>query len=126
MMLHSQSPLDESWIEGLERHDIETELGLISVRTGGRSDGPPMVFWPSLMMTGTMWRYQYEHYASEHRVVLIDSPGFGQSEAQRKLIDLRDCSDCLLEILDALMISKSVLVGNSWGASSDFKTRDQQ
>nr|BFD80772.1 alpha/beta fold hydrolase [Streptomyces sp. Xyl84] len=67
------------------------------------------------MMDGTMWEYQYEHFAPTHRVVLIDSPGHGKSDALRKIIDLEDCSTVLVEILDALGIGKCVLVGNSWG-----------
>ncbi|WSQ15869.1 alpha/beta hydrolase [Streptomyces sp. NBC_01231] len=88
---------------------------MINVRVGGRCDGPAMVCWPSLMMDGTMWQYQYEYFAPTHRVVLIDSPGHGRSDALRKIIDLKDCSAALVEILDALDIDKCVLVGNSWG-----------
>ncbi|WP_449487813.1 alpha/beta fold hydrolase, partial [Streptomyces purpurascens] len=104
-----------NWPEGVTEKLIPTSLGLINVRVGGRSDGPAMVCWPSLMMDGTMWQYQYEHFAPTHRVVLIDSPGHGKSDALRKIIDLKDCSDALVEILDALGIDKCVLVGNSWG-----------
>ncbi|MFE9062971.1 alpha/beta fold hydrolase [Streptomyces violaceusniger] len=103
------------WLEGTAEKLIPTSLGLVNVRVGGRSDGPAMVFWPSLMMDGTMWQHQYEHFAPAHRVVLIDSPGHGKSDALRKIIDLEDCSDALVEILDALDIDKCVLVGNSWG-----------
>ncbi|MFE9558725.1 alpha/beta fold hydrolase [Streptomyces sp. NPDC006692] len=102
-------------LEGTTEELIPTSLGLINVRIGGRDDGRPMVFWPSLMMDGTMWAFQYEHFAPTHRVVLIDSPGHGRSDALRKTIDLEDCSTALVEILDALDIDKCVLVGNSWG-----------
>lgn len=94
---------------------IPTSLGLMNVREGGRADGPAMVFWPSLMMDGTMWRFQYEHFAPTHRVVLVDSPGHGRSDALRRIIDLKECADVLVEILDALGIDRCVLVGNSWG-----------
>ncbi|MEW2458496.1 alpha/beta fold hydrolase [Streptomyces albus] len=103
------------WLEGTTEKLIPTSLGLINVRDGGRRDGPAMVCWPSLLMDGTMWQYQYEHFAPTHRAVLIDSPGHGGSDALRKLIDLKDCADALVEILDALDIDKCVLVGNSWG-----------
>ncbi|MEV6125915.1 alpha/beta hydrolase [Streptomyces violaceusniger] len=103
------------WLEGTTEKLIPTSLGLVNVRVGGRPDGPAMVFWPSLMMDGTMWQHQYEHFAPTHRIVLIDSPGHGKSDALRKIIDLEDCSDALVEILDALDIGKCVLVGNSWG-----------
>jgi len=102
-------------LEGVTEKLIPTPLELINVRVGGRPDGPAMVCWPSLMMDGTMWQYQYEHFAPTHRVVLIDSPGHGKSDAVCKIIDLKDCSDALVEILDALDIDKCVLVGNSWG-----------
>jgi len=32
---------------------IETNLGQICIRRSGQ--GNPMIFWPSLMMDGTMW-----------------------------------------------------------------------
>jgi 3-oxoadipate enol-lactonase len=95
---------------------IQTSLGLINVREGGLADGPAMVCWPSLMMDGTMWRYQYEHFAPTYRMVLIDSPGHGRSDPLRKRIDLKDCADVLVEVLDAVGIDKCVLLGNSWGA----------
>lgn len=102
-------------LEGVTEKLIPTSLGLVNVHVGSRSDGPAIVFWPSLMMDGTMWQYQYEHFAPTHRVVLIDSPGHGKSDALRKIIDLKDCSDAVVEILDALEIDKCILVGNSWG-----------
>ncbi|MFF3139859.1 alpha/beta fold hydrolase [Streptomyces mirabilis] len=104
-----------NWLEEVTEKLIPTSLGLINVRVGGRSDGPAMVCWPSLMMDGTMWQYQYEHFAPTHRLVLVDSPGHGKSDALRKIIDLKECADALVEILDALDIDKCVLVGNSWG-----------
>jgi 3-oxoadipate enol-lactonase len=107
---------DESWIDALELRQIDTSLGVVAVHIGGNQDGPAMVFWPSLMMTGTMWRFQYEHYAAGYRIVLIDSPGIGKSEALREHIGMRECSNCLVEILDALKIEKCIFVGNSWGA----------
>ena len=107
---------DENWIDALETRLIETGLGVVAVHLGGNDDGPAMVFWPSLMMNATMWRFQVEHYASRYRIVLIDSPGIGQSEALRKIIDLRDCSNILVEILDTLGITRCVFIGNSWGA----------
>ncbi|PWI42568.1 alpha/beta fold hydrolase [Streptomyces sp. ICBB 8177] len=107
--------MNANWLEELTEALIPTSLGLVNVRVGGRPEGPAMVCWPSLMMDGTMWRYQYEHFAPTHRVVLVDSPGHGKSDALRKLIDLKDCADVLVEILDALGIDRCVLVGNSWG-----------
>lgn len=104
-----------NWLDEITEKLIPTSLGLINIREGGRADGPVMVCWPSLMMDGTMWRYQFEHFAPTHRMVLFDSPGHGKSDALRKIIDLKDCADVLVEVLDSLGIDKCVLVGNSWG-----------
>ena len=106
---------DESWADALESRLIPTKLGLIHVRVGGNPDGPAMACWPSLMMDGTMWRFQYEHFAPKYRMVLIDSPGHGRSDALRKIIDLKDSADVLVDLLDALDIDKVILLGNSWG-----------
>ncbi|WP_197284927.1 alpha/beta fold hydrolase [Sciscionella sediminilitoris] len=39
----------------------------------------------------------------------------GAAQAHRPFIDLKDCADVLVTVLDALGIGKCVLVGNSWG-----------
>jgi 3-oxoadipate enol-lactonase len=99
----------------LDQQKIRTRLGLINVRIGGNSDHPVMVCWPSLMMDGTMWRFQYEHFAPTHCMILIDPPGHGRSDALRRIIDLKECADALVEILDELSVERCILVGNSWG-----------
>ena len=118
--INQQSPVDrpaaEAWLTDLPEQHVQTRLGLVSVRVGGKPDGPPMVFWPSLLVDGSMWRYQYEHYAPTHRVVLIDPPGAGKSEPLRRTFDLAECGECLVAILDALEISQCLFVGTSWGA----------
>jgi len=107
--------MTDNWLQDVSERLIPTSLGLINVRDGGRREGPPLIFWPSLMMDGTMWRHQYEHFAADHRVVLVDSPGHGKSDALRRIIDLKECADALVQIQDALGIDKAVLIGNSWG-----------
>ncbi len=110
------SSADEVRLTGSTETRIPTALGHINVRVGGKEGAPAMVFWPSLMMTNTMWSYQFEHYVPRYRVVLIDSPGVGKSDALRKMISLEDCAGILVQILDALKIEKCFFLGNSWGA----------
>jgi len=107
---------DEDRIIGSVSKRIKTSVGWINVRVGGNEGGPAMVFWPSLMMEGSMWSYQYEHYASEYRVVLIDSPGVGASDPLRKPVYLEDSAEIVIAILDALGIDRCIFGGNSWGA----------
>lgn len=106
----------ETWTVSSTEQLIPTVLGRLNVRVGGKTDDPVMVCWPSLLMNHSMWRFQYEHYAATHRVVLIDAPGIGKSEALRKVISLEECAECLVALLDALDVRKCLFVGNSWGA----------
>ena len=106
----------DPWTTGTQEQLIPTSLGAINVRIGGKADGVAMIFWPSLLMNGSMWRYQYEHYAPTHLVVLVDAPGIGKSTPLTRTITLEECSECLVTILNALGIEKCILVGNSWGA----------
>lgn len=46
-----------NWLEDVTERLMPTSFGLVNVRVGGRTEGPAMVCWPSLMMDGTMWRY---------------------------------------------------------------------
>jgi 3-oxoadipate enol-lactonase len=97
----------------LRKQRIATLLGEINVHLIG--NGPAMVCWPSLMMTGQMWRGQVDHFASSHKMVLIDSPGHGESDPLDRYFTLEECALCLTQILDQLEIEDCVLLGNSWG-----------
>jgi 3-oxoadipate enol-lactonase len=97
----------------LRKRRIATVLGEINVHLVGT--GPAMVCWPSLMMTGQMWRGQVDHFASSHKMVLIDPPGHGESDPLNRYFTLEECALCLSQILDQLEVEGCVLVGNSWG-----------
>jgi len=107
---------DEQRIKDAIERRILTVAGTVNVHAGGRQDGTAFVFWPSLMMEGSMWSYQYEHFAPSYRVVLIDSPGIGKSEPLRRPIDLAESAEVLVQILDALQIERCIFAGNSYGA----------
>jgi pimeloyl-ACP methyl ester carboxylesterase len=97
----------------LPKQRIATLLGKINVHVVG--NGPALVCWPSLLMTGEMWRGQVHHFASSHKMVLIDSPGHGESDPLNPHFTLEECALCLRQIVDQLEIEDCVLVGNSWG-----------
>ena len=92
---------------------VDTTLGRLRVRTVG--SGHPIVFWPSLLMTGDMWSAQAEHFSADHLVILIDSPGHGGSERLTGPFTFDDCARCIVDVLDAFELERSHLVGNSWG-----------
>jgi 3-oxoadipate enol-lactonase len=92
---------------------IDTVLGRIRVRTRGSGEG--IVFWPSLLMNGDMWTAQADHFAGDRRVVLVDSPGHGQSEKLTAPFTFDDCARCIVDVLDGLGMERAHFVGNSWG-----------
>ncbi|WXA82094.1 alpha/beta hydrolase [Pendulispora rubella] len=75
-----------------------------------------MMFWPSLLMDGTMWSSVAAHFESRYRVVLVDSPGHGESDPLVRKFAFDECARCIAELLDGLEIAKTIFVGNSWGA----------
>lgn len=66
-------------------------------------------------MTGDMWLAQAEHFVSSHRVILVDPPGHGGSQALSSMFEFADCARCIADILDALGVERAHVVGNSWG-----------
>lgn len=92
---------------------VPTVLGRVRVEVSG--DGPPILFWPSLLMTGSLWSAQVEHFAATHTVVAIDPPGHGGSEPLRAGFGFGDCARTVEQILDELGFDSTHFVGNSWG-----------
>jgi 3-oxoadipate enol-lactonase len=97
----------------LDHVTVDTALGRIGVQTAG--DGDAILFWPSLLMTGDMWSAQAEHFAARHRVVLIDPPGHGESQALTGPFTFEECARCIVDVLDGLGFDRAHFVGNSWG-----------
>lgn len=100
-------------MESISR-DVATPLGRIRVQTAG--DGPAMLFWPSLLMTGELWSAQVAHFSATHTTIAVDPPGHGASEPLTRSFTFDECVGVLTAILDELDIEQTVIVGNSWGA----------
>jgi 3-oxoadipate enol-lactonase len=94
-------------------HSVETLLGSVRVQVGGSGDA--MLFWPSLLMTGDMWAAQADHFGTGHQVILVDPPGFGESQKLTKTFTFEECARCIADILDGLGVKRAHFIGNSWG-----------
>jgi 3-oxoadipate enol-lactonase len=97
----------------LREQTVDTVLGRIRVQVGG--SGSPIVFWPSLLMTGDMWLGVAENLIARRQVVLVDPPGQGGSQPLTDFFSFADCARCVADILDGLALDKAHFVGNSWG-----------
>ncbi|MFI6678019.1 alpha/beta fold hydrolase [Kribbella sp. NPDC050470] len=100
-------------LDGLQDRYVDTVLGRIRLRVGG--SGPAMVFWPSLMMDGTLWSGQAAHFADRFQVILVDPPGHGDSTPLTGPFSFEQCAEVITKILDDLGVGKAHLVGNRWG-----------
>jgi len=94
-------------------HDVPTVLGRIRVRTDG--DGPAMLMWPSLLMNGDLWAAQAVHFADRFRVLVVDPPGHGASEALTRGFTFEECATVIEQVLDHLGVTRAHVLGNSWG-----------
>ncbi|WP_350281208.1 alpha/beta hydrolase [Kribbella sp. HUAS MG21] len=92
---------------------VETVLGRIRLRVDG--SGPAMLFWPSLLMDGTLWSAQAAHFADRFQVILVDPPGHGGSAPLTGTFSFEQCADVIVAILDDLGVERAHLIGNSWG-----------
>ncbi|MDT5109318.1 MAG: 3-oxoadipate enol-lactonase [Mycobacterium sp.] len=92
---------------------VDTVLGEIRVQVSGT--GQPIMFWPSLLMTGDMWSAQAAHFGRDHQVILVDSPGHGKSQKLTAPFTFAECTQCIVDVLDGLDVERAHFVGNSWG-----------
>jgi 3-oxoadipate enol-lactonase len=97
----------------LRDETVNTALGRIRLQVGG--SGSPILFWPSLLMTGDMWHGVAADLIDRHRVVLIDPPGQGGSQPLTGMFTFAECARSVGDILDGLGIEQAHFVGNSWG-----------
>jgi 3-oxoadipate enol-lactonase len=94
-------------------HDVPTALGRLRVRTAGV--GPAMLMWPSLLMDARLWSAQVKHFSGRFRVIAVDPPGHGSSEALTKPFTFDECATVICEVLDHFGIDRAHVLGNSWG-----------
>jgi 3-oxoadipate enol-lactonase len=97
----------------LREQTVDTVLGRIRLQVGG--SGSPIVFWPSLLMTGDMWHGVADSLIARRQVILVDPPGQGGSQSLTDFFSFDDCARCVADILDGLGLDKADFVGNSWG-----------
>jgi 3-oxoadipate enol-lactonase len=97
----------------LRERTVDTVLGTVRVQIAGA--GAPIMFWPSLLMSGDMWHGVADHLVARSQVVLVDPPGHGGSQPLTNMFTFGDCARCVVDILDGIGLHQAHFVGNSWG-----------
>ena len=77
--------------------------------------GPPLLFVHGLSGCWQNWLENIEEFASDHRVIAVDLPGFGQSEMPAKEISITCYAEAIDELMEELDIETARIVGNSMG-----------
>jgi 3-oxoadipate enol-lactonase len=97
---------------------VRTRLGRWFYEERGkvkREGDPTIVLLHGLLFDGGMWRAQVEPLTELGRVIVIDGPGHGKSEAPPRF-SLEDHADALgIDAFGELRIKRAVLCGLSWG-----------
>lgn len=81
----------------------------------GNPDGPPMVWLGSLGTTTEMWERQISMFGADHRCVLVDHPGHGESEPPDGPLSIESMADAVADALDGVGIERADVVGLSLG-----------
>ena len=96
---------------------LRTRLGRWYYQERGepkKKGDPAILLLHSLLCDGRMWAAQVEPLAALGRVVVIDGPGHGKSEAPPKF-SLEEHADALYDALSELGADRAIMIGLSWG-----------
>ena len=88
-----------------------------NVKVTGRDDGPPMLFAHGFGCDQHMWRFVAPAFEDEHRVVLFDYVGAGESDAAaydpERYGSLDGYAEDVLDVCRALELEDAIFVGHS-------------
>ena len=105
----------------LPSQTIPTHLGRLAVYDTGtppRSASPAhvLVFWHAILADHHIYDAQVAALRGRHRLILIDGPAHGASDAVSGGFSIAQCAQAQAQVLDALEITQPVVViGTSWG-----------
>lgn len=77
--------------------------------------GPPVLLVHGLGGSWQMWHRNIAELAAEHRVLAVDLPGFGRSDALDPATGIRGYALALAQVLDHAGVDRAVVVGHSLG-----------
>ncbi len=106
-------------INGLEKHELDTESGRMTVWEGG--SGPTLVLLHGAGDQAGAWARTIGGLISDYRVVIPDLPGHGGSDPHSGPIHMEQLLDGIDRVMDAYCADEPVtIIGNSMGAWLGF------
>jgi len=80
-------------------------------------EGPPLLLINGIGANVDMWRPLAAHLALRHRLIMFDAPGTGGSTSLTRPMRMPGYSRLVVELLDALEIHRTDVLGYSWGGA---------
>ncbi len=93
---------------------IETSNG-VYIHYESRGEGYPLVFVHGWCMSGCVWRYQKEAFASSFRVVTVDLRGHGESSGAGTSLGFDDFAADIAELFVRLDLRRASVIAWSMG-----------
>jgi pimeloyl-ACP methyl ester carboxylesterase len=93
---------------------VPTPLGRVAVHVLGA--GRPTVLWHSMFVDGSSWGFLIPALLPGRRLLIVDGPGWGRSDRQRRTVRVADSVAAAIDVVAALAPGAAVdWVGNGWG-----------
>jgi pimeloyl-ACP methyl ester carboxylesterase len=91
------------------------KVGDYKVRYQTLGEGEPVVLVHGLSGSTLWWRRNIQSLAQQHRVYLVDLPGFGMGRRQRSHFVLKQAGEWLLTWMAEIGLQRTHLIGHSMG-----------
>jgi pimeloyl-ACP methyl ester carboxylesterase len=92
---------------------VSTRLGRLAVRRIG--SGPTSVLWHSMFVDSHTWDRILEDLAKDRTLIVVDGPGYGQSDALLHRTTASEAVEAASELITSLATGPVDWVGNAWG-----------
>ncbi len=81
----------------------------------GNKDKPTILYLHGWGQNIEMMKMLGDRFEKTNRIIIVDLPGFGQSEEPKLAWQVKDYVECIKELVDKLKIKKPTIVGHSFG-----------
>lgn len=100
----------------MKRRFCDTALGQVHCLEAGAGEGPPLLLVHQTPRSVDEYAEVLPILAAQHRVIAVDTPGYGASDPVPGQPEIADYAAALRAVLDELDIAKAIVVGHHTGA----------
>jgi len=105
----------------MERHFAKTKLGQVHYLDAGKASTDPLVLLHQTPRSIDEFAEVVPLLAARHRVLAIDTPGYGCSDRPSEPPSIEDYTAAVIELLDEIGVRRACMVGHHTGANLAFE-----